>query len=77
MAHQSERNARREVGSDILAVPITTQRHRAYASVNHPCPLVRVQSKSYGYPGAMSCEFHAVNTGNPGIHTGGVRFASV
>jgi hypothetical protein len=62
MSHQSERKAWREAGNDILAGPITTQRHRAYASVNHPVPSWAFKAKSYGSPSALSCEFHALDT---------------
>lgn len=80
MLHQSERKAWREAGNDILAVPITTQRHRAYASVNHPCPSCAFKAKSYGSPGDLSCEFHALDTvehRKSRYPHGGVRFASV
>ena len=74
MSHQSERKAWREAGNDILAVPITTQRHRAYASVNHPCPLVRLlKRKVTDLPVSCHASFMPwtqLDTESPDIHTG-------
>ena len=53
MSHQSERHARREAGNDIVAVPVTTQRHRAYASVNHLVPSCAFKRKATDLP--LSC----------------------
>ncbi|SFI45665.1 hypothetical protein SAMN05216525_10916 [Bradyrhizobium sp. Gha] len=76
MPHQGQRKAWREAGNDILAVP-TTQRHRVYASVNHPCPLVRVQSKKLRLSRCLVMRVSRLGHRKVPVSTREIRSASV